>query len=92
MTHTNKAYIFALISVGAALAALFGLGMAMTATKNNACKSDPSLDKHSLILIDSYDASRVKVLEDTETHTRYIVSRDGGVCPIYNPDGSIHEF
>ena len=66
--------------------------MVMTATKNDAHKSDPSLDRHSLILIDSYDASRVKVLEDTETHTRYIVSHDGGVCPIYNPDGTVHEF
>lgn len=32
------------------------------------------------------------VLEDPVTHTRYIVGDGGGVCPIYDAGGSIHQF
>ena len=32
------------------------------------------------------------VVEEPITHTRYIMSKYGGVCPIYNPDGTIHKF
>ena len=64
-------------------------------TKNESCERNPDKDQ-SLVFIERVSfrsGSYVAIIvEETTTHTRYIWPCGGSMCPIYNPDGTIHKF
>jgi hypothetical protein len=45
-----------------------------------------------MILVETFNNGYSKIYEEPVTGTRYLVNYHGGICPIYDYDGTIHKF
>lgn len=61
---------------------------------NQAKKQERESAEHtqSMILVETFNNGYSKIYEEPVTGTRYLVNYHGGICPIYNYDGTIHKF
>lgn len=57
------------------------------------CESDEveceTIDNERLKIVYYYDGF-VRIFEDSDTGVQYLSQRQGGICPLYNADGTLY--
>lgn len=48
-----------------------------------------TVDNERLKIVYSYDGF-VRIFEDSDTGVQYLIQRQGGICPLYNANGTLY--